>query len=57
MILKLCMKHQGEDLYKVSVNYGHGMTLTYFTVAHAFKWGKLSKCHLKEKLEGNGQID
>ena len=30
------------------------MTLTYFTarstqVAHAFEWGKMLKCHLKEK--------
>ena len=31
MILKLGMKHQYEELYKVS----------------AFEWGKLSKCHLK----------
>ena len=31
------------------------MTLTYFKakstlVAHAFEWGKLSKCHLKGKI-------
>ena len=59
MILKLGMNHQGEELYKVYINYGHGMTVTYFTarstyLAHAFKWGKLSKCHLKGKLEENG---
>ena len=52
MILKLSMKHQGEELYKVYINHDPGMTLTYFTarsicVAHAFEWGKLSKCHLR----------
>ena len=51
MILKLSLKHQGEELYKVYINHDPGMTLTYFTtrstyVAHAFDWGKLSKCHL-----------
>ena len=30
MILKLGMKHQGEDLYKVSINHDLGITLTYF---------------------------
>ena len=30
MILKLGMKHQGEELYKVYINHGLGMTLTYF---------------------------
>ena len=54
MILKLGMKHQGEELYKVYINHDPGMTLTYFTarstlVAHAFEWGKLSKCHLTGK--------
>ena len=52
MILKLGMKHQGEELYKVYINHDPGMTLTYFTarstcVAHAFEWGKLSECHLR----------
>ena len=46
MILKLGMKHQGEELYKFYINHDTGMTLTYFTarstqVAHAFEWGKL----------------
>ena len=30
MIMKLGMKHQGMELYKVYVNYDPGMTLTYF---------------------------
>ena len=30
MILKLGMKHQGEELYKDYINYDLGMTLTYF---------------------------
>ena len=52
MILKLGMKHLGEELYKVYINHDPGMALTYFTVrstevAHAFEWRKLSKCHLK----------
>ena len=50
MILKLGMKHQGEELYKVYINHDFGMTLTYFMarptlVAHAFEWGKLVKCN------------
>ena len=44
MILKLGMKHQEEELYKVYINLDPGMTLTYFTarsawIAHAFDWG------------------
>ena len=56
MILKLGMKHQGEDFYKVYINHDPGMILSYITTraiymyfAHAFEWGKLSKCHLKGK--------
>ena len=30
MILKLGMKHQGMELYKVYINHDPGMTLTYF---------------------------
>ena len=30
MILKLGMKHQGEELYEVYINYDLGLTLTYF---------------------------
>ena len=52
MILKLGMKHQGMEVYKICLNDNPGMTLTYFTasltlVAHA--WVKLLKCHLKGK--------
>ena len=31
MILKLGVKHQGMELYKVYINHDPGMTLTYFT--------------------------
>ena len=31
MILKLGVKHQRLELYKVSINHDPGMTLTYFT--------------------------
>ena len=31
MILKLGMKHMGMELYKVYINHGAGMTLTYLT--------------------------
>ena len=42
MILKLGMKHQAMELYKVYVNHDPGMTLAYFMsrstqVAHAFE--------------------
>ena len=55
MILKLGMKHQAIELYKVCINHDPGMTLTFFTAkstqaAHAFEWGKkLEKCHLIAK--------
>ena len=34
MILKLDMKHQGMELYKIYLNHDPGMTLTYFTACH-----------------------
>ena len=55
MILRFGMKHQGVKLYKDYINQYPGVTLTYFT-ARSFEWGKLLKCHLKVKLEGNGQM-
>ena len=61
MILKLGMKHQAMELYKVYVN--PGMTLTYFTarstyVAHVFEWEKIGKFNLMiEKLSSNEQMD
>ena len=30
MILKLGVKHQAMELYKVDINHDHGMTLTFF---------------------------
>ena len=53
MFLKLGMEHQGMEVYKIYINHDTGMTLIYLTarsaeVAHAFEWGKLLKCHLKE---------
>ena len=43
MILKLDMKHQGIEVYKLCINHDPGMTLTYLTarstkVAHSFEW-------------------
>ena len=43
MILKLGMKHQAMEHYKVYINHDPGMTLTYFTarsaeVSHALEW-------------------
>ena len=48
MILKLGMKHQGMEFYKIYLNHDPGMTLTNFTVrstqiAHAFERGKIVK--------------
>ena len=42
------MKHQGMKLYKIDINHGPEMTLTYFTarsteVTNSFEWGKLVK--------------
>ena len=44
MILKLGMKHQKEELYKVYINHEPVMTLIYFIarskyVAYASEWG------------------
>ena len=54
MSLKLGMKHQAMELYKVCINYDPGMTLTFFTArstyaAHAFEWEKIGKCQLMAK--------
>ena len=49
MILKLGMKHQAMEFYKVYINHDLGMTLIYFmarsTVAYTFEWGNLVKCY------------
>ena len=52
MKLKLGMKHQAMELYKVCINHDPGMT--FFTArstwaAHAFEWEKIGKCHLMAK--------
>ena len=54
MILKLDIKQQTMELYKVYINHDPGMTLTYFTassteVANAFEWEKMVKCYLMGK--------
>ena len=54
MILKIGIRHQAMELYKVCINHDPGMTLTFFMarstkVAHTFEWGKLLQCHLKGK--------
>ena len=57
------MKHLWLKYYNVYINHDPVMTLTQFMarstwVDHAFKWGKLLKCHLKGKASrklANGQ--
>ena len=49
MILKLGMKHHGEELYIVYINHDAGMTFTYFN-AMITTYLHLSKCHLKGKI-------
>ena len=54
MVLKLGMKHQVMELYKVYINHDPGMTLTFFTArstyaAHAFEWENIGKRHLMAK--------
>ena len=56
MILKLHMKHQAIEFYKVCINYDPWMTLAYVTassslVAHAFEWGDLDLFHGKVNLD------
>ena len=51
MILKLGMKHQAMELYKIYINHDPWMTLSFFMarstlVAHAFEWEKIGKYHL-----------
>ena len=54
MILKLSMKHQGEELYTFYINRDLGTTLTYLrqgqhrSPMHLYG-EKLSKCHLMGK--------
>ena len=59
----LGVKHLWLKYYNVYINHDPVMTLTQFMarstwVDHAFKWGKLLKCHLKGKASaGNWQMD
>ena len=46
MILKLGMKHKGNELYKVYINHDPGMTLTYFMTR--------STMHLNGEKRKNG---
>ena len=62
--LKLGMKHQAMELYKVGINHFPGMTLAYFTVrstevAYASEWGKLLKWDLKGKtcMKGVNELE
>ena len=63
MILKLGMKHQAMELYKVCINHDPGMTLTFFTAsstlaAHAFEREKNRKMSINStKLARNEQMD
>ena len=62
MILKLSIYHWGFKLFKVYINDGPGMTLTYFTQrsnlgAYAFEWKKCYKCNGKVKLATNEEIN
>ena len=60
---KLGVKHLWLKYYNVYINHDPVMTVTQFMarsswVDHAFKWGKLLKCHLKGKASrklANGQ--
>ena len=62
-IFKKGVKHLWLKYYKAYINHDPVMTLTHFMarstwVDHAFKWGKLLKCHLKGKASrklANGQ--
>ena len=54
MILKLDMKHQAMELYKVHINHDPGMTLTFLTTrsteaAHASEWEKNRKMSFNGK--------
>ena len=65
MILKLGMKHQAMELYKICINHDPGMTLTFFTArstyaAHhsAFEWENNRKMSINgKKLARNEQMD
>ena len=54
MILKLGMKHQATELYKVYINHDLGMTLTFLQqgqlrLSMHLNGKKIGKCHLMAK--------
>ena len=56
MILKLGMKHQAMELFKVCINHDPGLTLTFFRVMHLN--GKNRKISFNgRKLARNEQMD
>ena len=63
MILKLGMKHQAMELYKVYINHDPGMTLTFLQQGQLrppmhLNGKKKKKCHLMaKKLARNEQMD
>ena len=62
MILKLGVKHQGDELFKVSVNHDLGMTMADYIqrstlIAHAFEWKKISNVIKWGKFAGSMQMD
>ena len=59
MILKLGVKHQAMELYKVYINHDHGMTLTFFTARSPMHLnGKNRRMSFNgRKLARNEQMD
>ena len=59
MVLKLGMKDQGGALQSSLPRDDLDLFYSKVNIAshHESEWGKLSKCHLKGKLKGNGQMD
>ena len=62
MILKIGVKHQAMELYKLYINHDHGMTLTFFTARSTYVTlhlnGKDRKISFNgRKLARNEQMD
>ena len=63
MILKLGMKHQAMELYKVCINHDPGMTLTFLQQGqlrppmHLNGKNKKMPFNVKKKLARNEQMD
>ena len=56
MILKLGMKHQAMELYKVYINYDPGMTLTYFTARSTYVANAYECIHVISSLAQIGRF-